>query len=111
MSEEDGEYGKAWDYRVLSWINTNPDEMPGRRQLSICRVYYKHHPVEWPNPEDDDVAGIDPCAGLYGYTTEDLMLALSRMQAALDKPALIKAEWEPLILRSHRLIPTEEKTE
>ena len=101
---EDDKYGRFWDYRVLSWINTNPDEMPGRRVLSFCRVYYNFRPVLWPNPADGDVVAIDPDEGLYGYRAEDLMLALSRMQDALDKPALIKAEWEHLLMRPGRLL-------
>lgn len=98
------DYGKHWDYRVLSWINTNPDEMPGRRVLSICRVWYNWRPVEWPNPADGDIAAIDPDEGLVGYTAEELMLALERMRSALDKPALIKAEWEHLLVRPARVL-------
>lgn len=102
MSDDD--YGETWEYRVLSWINTNPDEMPGRRILSICRVYYKTRPVLWPNPADGDVVAIDPDEGLTGYTTEELMLALDRLRLALDKPALIKAEWEHLLMRPGRVL-------
>jgi hypothetical protein len=90
---EDDDYGRRWDYRVFSTLDTEPGSSnEGHRQLAIHAVIYTGRPVNYPGR--DDISYIDheqPTP--EGATVEELQLDLSRMLQATDKPALIMAEW------------------
>jgi hypothetical protein len=98
VSDDDG-YGRAWEYRVFSQLDTEPDAPnSGGRYLTIRIV--------WPSfagghrclplyPTPDDVAVIDHKPHTpSGASSEELMLDIERMIKACDKPALILAEWK-----------------
>jgi hypothetical protein len=90
--DDDG-YGRYWDYRVFSTLETEPDSpYAGRRRLEIHVVQYTGRPKLY--PQRDDICAIhheEQTPG--GNTIEELQLDLHRMLEAADKPALILAEW------------------
>ena len=105
MTDDDG-YGRTWEYRVFSSLNTEPDcPDTGQRHLTV-------HVVSWitrPPPDyplHDDVADIEHRpATPGGVGAEALMQDAERILRACDKPAMIKAEWQSFFdhsKRSHR---------
>lgn len=99
MSDDDG-YGRAWEYRVFSQLDTEPDAVnSGGRYLTIRRVLAVRRPLP-DHPVPDEIAGIDQ----KPYTPEgasiaELLLDLERMIKACDRPALILAEWKDCELK------------
>ena len=111
FNDSDQLYGKyqGWTYRVLSKLWTCPDDREcGRRFLSICRVYWKEFPVQY--PIHDDVETIhDDCRGQAGHTIEEVETDLERRRLALDEPVLIRSEWETLIPRRVSLVARDDR--
>jgi hypothetical protein len=97
----DDDYGKSWDYRVFSEIDSEPDTPnSGRRRLHIRMVWYRGgRSISRPVP--GDIFAIDHERSFpEGETAEALMLDLERMSAAVDRPVLYLAEWRQCLTRS-----------
>jgi hypothetical protein len=96
-------YGTNWEYRVVSQLDTEPDGTnSGKRILTIRRVWPRErYPGSLPDyPVPDDIAMIGhENVRPGGNSKEELRTELMRMERALDKPALILAEWESKIVR------------
>jgi hypothetical protein len=88
------EYGSGWDYRVISQLNTCPDDgADQRRLLTLRRVWWTKAPCFSPVP--GDVLAIEwEDAASEGHSTAELEVELERMRQTFDKPALILAEWQ-----------------
>jgi hypothetical protein len=99
MTEDDG-YGKTWTYRVFSQLWDEPDvPESGRRYLSILKVWPRDRRGYLPDyPTPDDIAVIDSeDVSLGGHSIEQILLQIERINQALNKPALILAEWRHLL--------------
>jgi hypothetical protein len=93
MESDDDRYGRLWDYRVVSMLDTNPDSPRDQRYLALHEVHYATEMFRRKGQEPGDVAIIESQqATVNGATTEELISTLERMHRALDRPALILAE-------------------
>ena len=105
MGDPDVTYGKNHEYRVFSELDNEPDsENSGRRLLHIRMVWWRSRhwggigPVDYPTVDDVFAVGHET-AKPNGHSIEELLLDLGRMQKAVDKPALIFAEWAGRLTR------------
>ena len=101
-------YGRHWDYRVFSELDTEPDAPnSGRRRLHLRMVWYVSMSEDYPTPADVFAIAHER-AEPSGETIEALLIDLARMTAALDRPSLVLAEWRGYLTRKVSLGATME---
>ena len=96
----------GWNYRVISWPATEPGDPEGRRYLEIRKVHYargiddsgQFRDIVEIEGEDREFESSAP----EGRTTDELLIDLKRMEAAVDRPAILLEEWCAHLARTSR---------
>jgi len=92
-TQSDDGYGRNWEYRVVSQLNSCPDDpIEQRRLLTLRRVFWMSRPRFSPVPGEIEAIEAEDAAP-EAHSIAELEVELERMRRALDKPALILAEW------------------
>ena len=115
-SEEDGynahapfdphRRGGGWNYRVISWPDTEPKVPKGQRHLEIRKVYYHRRAGGDEAGQFGDIFCIDGddrrhgAGAPEGRTIEELLVDLKRMAVAIERPAISWDEWQAYVART-----------
>ena len=112
IDDNAGHWGwRGWEYRVFSELWMCPDDKEyGHRVLSIRRVWWAEYPRDYPTP-DDIFAIDDEEVTVEAFSIEEAEVCIERMRRALDKPALIWAEFKHRQTRPMRAVKKRKTTE
>ena len=91
----------GWNYRLVSYPDTEPGKREGQRLLEIRRVEYDNRDLGDGDAQFGHVSHIETrkwtaLASRFG-SVEEVLVDLERRKAAVDRPVIIYAEW-----REHR---------
>lgn len=95
-------YGRDWGYGVVIRPNTDPDAPLDQRYLAIHQVYYANNHDSDLRPGDVVCVETEP-AEVEGASIPESLLALERMQQAVERPVVIAAEHAGTCEHEHRL--------